>query len=476
MEARARILATIGPASNSRELLARLAGAGLDVARLNLSHGTHDDHRRSIAHVRAAARDAGRPLAILMDLQGPKIRIGTFATPSVDLKAGATFTVTTEVVPGTAEAVSTTYAGLPGDVKVGDPLLLDDGKIRLEVERVTGTDVICRVVVGGPLSARKGINLPGSSVSVPSLTEKDLEDLAFGIKEGVDALALSFVRSAEDVRVLRAAMGRLIPAERRLPIVAKIEKPQAIVDIDAIIEEADGIMVARGDLGVELPPEEVPAHQKMIIRKCLAAGRPVIVATQMLESMIGNPVPTRAETSDVANAVMDGADAVMLSGETSVGKYPVESVAMMNRIILQVEQRGLAAGKLWETMPAKADRWQDALGRAACVIAEQTRAAAIIAVTHTGSSARIVARYRPETLVIAVTDMEETLRRLSFVWGVRGIVMGPGERTVDLIVRAVREKLRAEGLLRAGAPVVILGGVPLFSGGSTNSIRIERLA
>jgi pyruvate kinase len=227
---------------------------------------------------------------------------------------------------------------------------------------------------------------------------------------------------------------------------------------------------------VELPPEEVPAHQKMIIRKCLAVGRPVIVATQMLESMIGNPVPTRAETSDVANAVMDGADAVMLSGETSVGKYPVESVAMMNRIILQVETRGLAAGKLWERMPAKADRWQDALGRAACVIAEQTRAAAIIAVTHTGSTARIVARYRPETPVIAVTDMEETLRRLSFVWGVRGIVMGPGERTVDLIVRAIREKLRAEGLLRAGAPVVILGGVPLFSGGSTNSIRIERLA
>ncbi len=445
MEARARILATIGPASNSRELLARLAGAGLDVARLNLSHGTHDDHRLSISHVRAAAQDVGRPIAILMDLQGPKIRIGTFATPSVDLKAGATFTVTTEVVPGTAETVSTTYAGLPGDVKVGDPLLLDDGKIRLEVQRVTGRDVICRVVVGGPLSARKGINIPGSSVSVPSLTEKDLEDLAFGIKEGVDALALSFVRSAEDVRVLRAAMGRLVPEERRLPVVAKIEKPQAIADIDAIIEEADGIMVARGDLGVELPPEEVPAHQKMIIRKCLAAGRPVIVATQMLESMIGNPVPTRAETSDVANAVMDGADAVMLSGETSVGKYPVESVAMMNRIILQVENRGLAAGKLWERMPAKADRWQDALGRAACVIAEQTRAAAIIAVTHTGSTARIVARYRPETPVIAVTDMEETLRRLSFVWGVRGIVMGPGERTVDLIVRAIREKLRAEG-------------------------------
>ena len=476
MEARARILATIGPASNSRELLARLAEAGLDVARLNLSHGTHDDHRLGISHARAAAQDAGRPIAVLMDLQGPKIRIGTFATPSVDLKAGATFTVTTEAVPGTAEMVSTTYAGLPGDVKVGDPLLLDDGKIRLEVQRVTGRDVICRVVVGGPLSARKGINLPGSSVSVPSLTEKDLEDLAFGIKEGVDALALSFVRSAEDIRVLRAAMGRLVPEDRRLPVVAKIEKPQAIADIDAIIEEADGIMVARGDLGVEIPPEEVPVHQKMIIRKCLAAGRPVIVATQMLESMIGNPVPTRAETSDVANAVMDGADAVMLSGETSVGKYPVEAVAMMNRIILQVESRGLAAGKLWETMPAKTDRWQDALGRAACVIAEQTRAAAIIAVTHTGSTARIVARYRPETPVIAVTDMEETLRRLSFVWGVRGIVMGAGERSVDLIVRAIREKLRAEGLLRAGAPVVILGGLPLFSGGSTNSIRIERLA
>jgi len=475
MEARARILATIGPASSTRETLTHLAGAGLDVVRLNLSHGSHDDHRLSMANARSAAKDVGRPMAILMDLQGPKIRIGTFITPTVQLAAGMTFTVTTTDVPGTVERVSTSYAGLPGDVKAGDPLLLDDGKIRLVAERVTATDVVCRVVVGGPLSARKGINLPGSSVSVPSLTEKDLDDLAFGIKEGVDALALSFVRSAEDVRALRAAMSRLVPDERRLPVVAKIEKPQAIEDIDAIIEAADGIMVARGDLGVELPPEEVPAHQKMIIRKCLTAGRPVIVATQMLESMIGNPVPTRAETSDVANAVMDGADAVMLSGETSVGKYPVEAVAMMNRIILQVERRGLAAGKLWETMLAKTDRPQDALGRAACVIAEQTRAAAIIAVTHTGSTARIVARYRPDTPVIAVTDMEATLRRLSFVWGVRGVVVGAGDHTVSAIVRTVREKLRTEGLLRAGASVVILGGVPLFSGGSTNSIRIERL-
>jgi len=475
MEARARILATIGPASSTRETLTHLAGAGLDVVRLNLSHGSHDDHRLSMANARSAAKDVGRPMAILMDLQGPKIRIGTFITPAVQLAAGMAFTVTTADVPGTVERVSTSYAGLPGDVKAGDPLLLDDGKIRLVAERVTATDVVCRVVVGGPLSARKGINLPGSSVSVPSLTEKDLDDLAFGIKEGVDALALSFVRSAEDVRALRAAMSRLVPDERRLPVVAKIEKPQAIEDIDAIIEAADGIMVARGDLGVELPPEEVPAHQKMIIRKCLTAGRPVIVATQMLESMIGNPVPTRAETSDVANAVMDGADAVMLSGETSVGKYPVEAVAMMNRIILQVERRGLAAGKLWETMLAKTDRPQDALGRAACVIAEQTRAAAIIAVTHTGSTARIVARYRPDTPVIAVTDMEATLRRLSFVWGVRGVVVGAGDHTVSAIVRTVREKLRTEGLLRAGASVVILGGVPLFSGGSTNSIRIERL-
>ena len=475
MEARARILATIGPASNSREMLTKLVGAGLDVARLNLSHGSHDDHRLSIAHAREAGRRAGRPLAILMDLQGPKIRIGTFSTPAVELLQGAVFTVTTADVQGTSERVSTSYAGLPGDVKAGDPMLLDDGKVRLEVQRVTATDVVCRVVVGGTLSARKGINLPGTAVSVAALTEKDLADLAFGIREGVDALALSFVRSVADVRALRAAMRALVREEQRLPVVAKIEKPQAIADIDAIIEEADAIMVARGDLGVELPPEEVPAHQKMIIRKCLAAGRPVIVATQMLESMIGNPIPTRAETSDVANAVMDGADAVMLSGETSVGKYPAESVEMMNRIILQVESRGLAAGQLWETLLAKSDRPQDALGRAACVIAEQTQAAAIIAVTHTGSTARIVARYRPETPVIAVTDREETLRRLSFVWGVRGMVVDPGDGTVAPIVQAVREKLRADGLLRAGAPVVILGGLPMFSGGSTNSIRIERL-
>jgi pyruvate kinase len=475
MEARARILATIGPASNSREILSQLLQAGLDVARLNLSHGSHDDHRKTIGNVRTAAGQTGKPLAILLDLQGPKIRIGTFMTPSVELIAGRTFTVTTSDTKGTAERVSTSYRGFPGDVKPGDPVLLDDGRIRLEVRRVTGTDVECSVVVGGTLSARKGINLPGSAVNLPSLTEKDMADLAFGIREGVDALALSFVRSAADVRALREAMRRLVPEEQRLPVIAKIEKPQALLEIDSIIEEADGIMVARGDLGVELPPEEVPAHQKTIIHKCLSAGRPVIVATQMLESMINSPVPTRAETSDVANAVMDGADAVMLSGETSVGKYPVESVAMMNRIIRQVETRGLAAGNLWESLVAKTDRSQDALGRAACVIAEQTRALAIIAVTHTGGTARIVTRYRPDTPVIAVTDQEETLRRFSFVWGVRGLVVEGGDGTLAPILHAVRAKLQAEGLLRSGGPVVILGGFPLFSGGSTNSIRVERL-
>jgi pyruvate kinase len=475
MEARARILATVGPASSTSAMLVRLINAGLDVVRLNFSHGTHDDHRASIANARAAAKEAGRPVAILMDLQGPKIRIGSFATPSVELAAGATFTVTTADVTGTVERVSTTYAGLPGDVTAGDDLLLDDGKIRLTVQRVTKEDVVCLVRVGGVLSAKKGINLPGSSVNVPSMTDKDLSDLEFGIKAGVDAVALSFVRKADDVRALRDAIQRHLPSGRLLPVMAKIEKPQAIHDIDAIIESAEVIMIARGDMGVELPPEQVPVHQKMIIRKCLAAGRPVVVATQMLESMISSPTPTRAEVSDVANAVMDGADAVMLSGETSVGKYPVEAVVMMNRIIQEVEDRNLAAGRLWETLTARTDRPHDALGRAACVIAEQTRAAAIIAVTHTGLTARIVARYRPETPVVAVTDTEETLRRLSFVWGVRGFSMGPGSHSVEAILRVAREKLVQAGAGKPGDPVVILGGEPIFRGGSTNYIRVELL-
>ena len=474
-EGRTKIVCTLGPASSGVDMLVRLIGEGMDVARLNFSHGSHDDHLQTIRNVQEACRRTGRQVALLQDLQGPKIRVATFSTPAVELRTGAAFTITTAPVEGNATRVSTTYGNLPNDVKPGDRILLDDGKLRLEVRDVRGDEVHCTVVTGGTLSAHKGINLPGVAVSTPAFTAKDREDLVFGIQHDIDYVALSFVRTAGDIRELRSAIVDLIDKGRFLPIIAKIEKPQAVENIDAIIAEADGIMVARGDMGVELPPEEVPVLQKRIIRKCNEAGKPVIVATQMLESMIGNPAPTRAEASDVANAVVDGGDAVMLSGETSVGRYPVEAVQIMNRIVCRVEAEDVRAHRMLDLTAHTVESRLDALARAACVLAEQMNARAIVAVTHSGRTARALARYRPRPRIIALTDRPKIQRRLNLVWGVNGMVVDELGNDSDRDLEMIQERLVRSGLVARGDYVVVLAGQPFFKRGTTNFIKVEKI-
>ena len=473
---KAKIVCTLGPATRSVETIAALIQAGMDVVRLNFSHGTQEDHLLTLQNARQAAKATGMELTILQDLQGPKIRIGDLSVPSIELKAGEQFTITTDPLVGDRGRVSTTYRNLTQDVRQGDSILLDDGKIRLKAVRVNGNDVQCSVEVGGTLSAHKGINLPGVAVSMPSLTEKDRRDLEFGLRQGVDYVALSFVRTAGDIRELREVMTGLTDKGQVPPIIAKIEKPQAVSGIDQIIGEADGIMIARGDLGVEMPPEDVPVLQKMIIRKCNQAGKPVIVATQMLESMIGNPTPTRAEASDVANAVLDGGDAVMLSGETSVGKYPLETVQIMDKIVRKAEA-GYAGGiRVTERSHASVENRLDALGRAACVLAEQMNAAAIVAVTRSGQTAKVISRYRPRPRIIAITDRPGILRRLNLFWGVQGVVIDRLADDSDVALHDIQERLVDTNMVQRGEYVVVLAGQPFFAQGSTNFIKVERVA
>jgi pyruvate kinase len=470
-----KIICTLGPASSSEKTLAEMIEVGLGIVRLNFSHGTHEEHGAMLENVRRAVGRSNVQVSVLQDLQGPKIRVGALNVPSIDLKSGERLVITTEPVVGGPGKISTTYDGLSGDVRPGAGILLDDGKLRLKVLEVKGKEVTCEVIVGGSLSAHKGINLPGVAVSAPSLTEKDIKDLEFGLAVDVDYVALSFVRTADDVRQLRSAIAARRPAGLRPQIIAKIEKPQAIANIDEIIGAADGIMVARGDLGVELPPEDVPMLQKMIIARCNSAGKPVIIATQMLESMVANPTPTRAEVSDVANAVLDGGDAVMLSGETSVGKYPVDAVRIMERIICKVESE-----KHWKRHVSLESRGtvenrHDALGRSACVLADQMHAAAIVTVTNSGQTARVIARYRPEPPIIAVTDSIRTLRSLGVVWGVRGLVVEKLGDDSDKALARVQERLLATGLVKQKQYIVLLAGQPFLARGSTNFIQVEKI-
>ncbi len=470
-----KIVCTLGPSSSSVEMLTQLVRSGIDVVRLNFSHGTQDDHLKTLEHVQEAVSITGQPVTVLQDLQGPKIRIGDFNVPFIDLRPGEMFTVTTDPIVGDATKVSTTYAHLTRDVHPGDFILLDDGKMRLRVVDVTGTNVRCEVITGGTLSAHKGINLPNVAVSTPSLTEKDIRDLEFGIKHDVDYVALSFVRTADDIRGLRQEIISRIEKGRFLPIVAKIEKPQAVANIDAIIAEADAIMIARGDLGVELPPEDVPMLQKKIIRKCNEAGKPVIIATQMLESMINSPTPTRAEANDVANGVVDGADAVMLSGETSVGKYPLETVQIMDRIIKKVESENYGTQRILDHPHKGVSSRHDALARAACVLAEQMNAAAIVCVTRSGETARVVSRYRPRTRILAITDRIKILRRLNLIWGINGIIIEDLQQDSDKALKQIQEQLIQQGLVQRGEYVVVLAGQPFFARGSTNFIEVEKV-
>ena len=465
---RAKIVCTLGPAVSTPAQIHDLVEAGMDVARLNMSHGSYADHERAYRLVRAAADGAGRGVGIFADLQGPKIRLERFADGPVVLVRGQDWTITTRDVPGDALECGTTYDGLPDDVSPGDPILIDDGKVRLQVVAVDGRDVRTRVVVGGRVSDNKGINLPGVAVSVPALSEKDKEDLRWALRLGVDFIALSFVRSASD-----AADVRLVMDEEGItvPVIAKIEKPQALEAIDAILDAFDGIMVARGDLGVECPLEDVPMHQKMLIDKARRNAKPVIVATQMLESMITAPAPTRAEASDVANAVLDGADAVMLSGETSVGEYPIVTVQTMARIISSTEASGLAhmAQISWTPITRGG-----IVAKAAAQVAEAVGAKFLVAFTSTGDSARRLARYRGPIPILAFTTLARTRSELSMTWGVETFKMDEVEHT-DEMVRQVDEALLAIGRLQEGDQVVIIAGSPPGIPGSTNALRVHRM-
>jgi pyruvate kinase len=440
----------------------------MDVARLNMSHGTHDDHERSYRLVRKASDDSGHGVGIVADLQGPKIRLGQVASGPVELDEGATFTITTRDVPGDEKICSTTYAGLPGDVKAGDPVLIDDGNVRLEVTRVDDTDVETQVVVPGRISDHKGINLPGVAVSVPALSDKDKDDLRFALRLTVDFIALSFVRSAKDVEDVRAIMKE---EGIYLPVIAKIEKPQAIENLGGIIKAFDGFMVARGDLGVECPLEDVPMIQSRIVDLARRNAKPVIVATQMLESMISSPRPTRAEASDVANAVLDGADAVMLSGETSVGAHPIEAVETMARIIQSTERYGMhrIAKINWQPQTKGG-----VIAKAAAEVAERVGAKYLVAFTQSGDSARRLARHRGEIPILAFTPVAAVRSQLAMSWGIETFKVSSVQHT-DEMVRQVDEALLQIGRVRRGDLVVIIAGSPPGIPGSTNALRVHRI-
>ncbi|MGA2737607.1 MAG: pyruvate kinase [Bryobacteraceae bacterium] len=466
-----KIVATLGPASDSKAVIAQLLLAGVDVFRFNASHSTQAEHAARIAVVRGTAAELGHPACILLDLQGPKIRLGSFVDGGCTLETGAIFTITAEPLLGDCRRASSTYANFAADVRRGDRVLLADGAIELRVLDVNGPTVRTEVICGGPISDHKGINLPGVAVSLPSLTEKDLDDLRFGVAQGVDMLALSFVRTASDVRGLRDELRGLQAGS--LPIVAKIEKPQAWENIDAILQEADGVMVARGDLGVELALETVPRIQKSTILRARHHGKFVITATQMLESMIENPTPTRAEVSDVANAIYDGTDAVMLSAETSVGKYPVEAVKFMARIATETENSLRSEG--FRQPPASPHfTYAEILADAAYHAARAAHVAAIVVFTATGSSARLVSRYRPPVCIYAVTPRESVGRQLMVNYAVQP-VQAPEVASTDEMLAQMDRILTERGYLKTGDSVVFLAGQPVGRPGTTNLMKLHRI-
>ncbi len=463
---RAKIVATLGPATSSYENIRAIIEAGVDVARMNLSHGSYDVHEEVYQNVRKAAADTGKAVAVLVDLQGPKIRLGKFENGPYDLAVGDIFTITIEDVLGTKELSGTTFKGLPNDVKPGDPLLIDDGKVKLEVISTDGTVVTTRVVVGGAVSNNKGINLPGVAVNVPALSEKDEEDLRWGLKLGADLIALSFVRNADDIIRVHEIMAE---EGRKVPVIAKIEKPQAVDHLEAIIDAFDAIMVARGDLGVELPLEAVPIVQKRTVELARRMAKPVIVATQMLESMISSPVPTRAETSDVANAILDGADAVMLSGETSVGEYPVITVQTMARIVASTEDHGLERIPPLGTKP----RTQGgAITLAAAEVADFVDAKYVCVFTESGDSARRMSRLRFKIPMKAFTPDEAIRRRMALIWGIESYIVERVTHT-DAMYQQVDEVLIREKLAEVGDKVVVISGSPPGIPGSTNDLRVH---
>ena len=466
VQRRAKIVATIGPATDTEESLEALLAAGVDVVRLNFSHGTHADHARRLEMVRTIADRLRRPIAVMLDLQGPKIRTGKLVGGQpVALKRGQSFAITTADVEGTAERVSTTYPALPSDCRVGDTVLIDDGRIKLIVTHSELSDVTFQVVDGGILKEHKGINLPGVAVSAPALSEKDEDDLAFGLKQGVDLVALSFVRSAADMHLARAFISQ---HGKPVPLIAKLEKPQAIDHLDSILAASDGVMVARGDLGVEMATEEVPPIQKEIIRKANRRGIPVITATQMLESMIEDPIPTRAEASDVANAVWDGTDAVMLSGETAVGKHPIETVEMMHRIVVRAET----------TIPRQPPEERGRIGHAQAIchaatgLAEDLKVAAIAAFTRTGRTGQLLSTERPSVPIYVFTSEPQVYRRLALWWGVTPI-LEQFSTDSDGMIREIEGSLLARQAIVPGDHVVVVGALPFRPGAHTNFVKVH---
>ncbi|WP_062464785.1 pyruvate kinase [Demequina soli] len=465
----AKIVCTIGPATSPIDQMRKLVGAGMDVARINRSHGSFEEHENVYRNIRQAAEELGRNVAVLVDLQGPKIRLEKFADGPHELAVDDVFTITTRDVVGTKDICGTTFKGLPGDCKPGDILLIDDGKVRLEVtEVVDGTDVVTKVVVPGPVSNNKGINLPGVAVSVPAMSEKDEEDLRWGLHLGADFIALSFVRSAKDYDDVARIM-----AEEGIvrPVIAKVEKPQAVENLAEIVDAFDGVMVARGDLGVELPLEEVPLVQKRAIELCRSQAKPVIVATQVLESMTHSPVPTRAETSDCANAILDGTDAVMLSGETSVGDFPIVTVETMARIVKNTEEKGYSRIAPYLSTPHTRG---GAVTHAAAEIAENLDIKYIVTFTQSGDSALRMSRLRPSTPMLAFTPDAATQKRLALSWGIHAELVNKVDST-DEMVTLVDTYLKESGRAVDGDYVVVVSGTPVGVPGTTNSIFVHKV-
>lgn len=467
---RTKIICTLGPASDDEDTIRALIESGMDVARLNFSHDTQQDHLRTLRTVRRVSQEMGAHIAVMQDLQGPKIRVGELEGEALVLHAGERVTITTRPVKGRPGLIPTTYGGLPCDVSAGDRILLDDGLLELRVEDVCGTETPCEVVVGGRLTEHKGINLPGVKISAPSLTEKDLDDLQFGLEHGVDYVALSFVRDPDDVREAKSIIAQ---HAADAPVVAKIEKPEAIESLEELVAVSDAVMVARGDLAVETSPERVPVLQKRIIAECLKARIPVITATQMLESMTDNPRPTRAEASDVANAVFDGSDAIMLSGETAIGRYPVQAVRMMRRIAQAAEEASL-------TSPAPAAHgderlsFADTVARAAYDAALDLRASALVACTHSGFTAQLASKCRPPMPIIAATPFPETARRAALYWGVVPLVVEP-YASIEEMMEQIDGRILETGMVEKGDTVVVIAGTPIGRRGTTNLMRLFRI-
>ncbi|MGW7688635.1 pyruvate kinase [Streptomyces asiaticus] len=468
---RSKIVCTLGPAVDSYDQLKSLIEAGMNVARFNMSHGSHPEHEERYHRVRKASEETGHAVGVLADLQGPKIRLETFKDGPVELVRGDEFIITTEDVDGDRTICGTTYKGLPGDVSKGDQVLINDGNVELRVTSVEGPRVRTIVIEGGVISDHKGINLPGAAVNVPALSEKDIEDLRFALRMGCDMVALSFVRDAADVRDVHRIMDEV---GRRVPVIAKVEKPQAVANMTDVVAAFDGVMVARGDLAVEYPLEKVPMVQKRLIELCRRNAKPVIVATQMMESMITNSRPTRAEASDVANAILDGADAVMLSAESSVGSYPIETVKVMSRIVQAAEQELLSRG-LQPLVPGKKPRTQGgSVARAACEIADFLGAKSLVAFTQSGDTARRLSRYRAQQPIVAFTTDASTRNQLTLSWGVESFVVPYVEHT-DAMVDLVDAELLKLGRYSAGDTMIMTAGSPPGVPGTTNMVRVHHL-